>query len=227
LNAKGVGSFKWDPNTLTNNPLIYNPVVTPLATTSFIVTLTDQYGCKNVDTVMVGVTENPIADAGPDQELDYLLETTMNATLANVIETGNWSLVTGTGTISDASYPKTSISGLSLGMNKFLWTVTNKVCPSSSDTVNIFVSDFFIPTLITPNLDGKNDNFVLKGLSTLGKTELVIFDRRGVRVYQNSDYDNSWDGVDYNNNPLPDDTYFYVLKSNIGKSMSGYIVIRR
>ena len=76
-------------------------------------------------------------------------------------------------------------------------------------------------------MDGKNDYFVLKGLSTLGKTQLVIFDRRGAKVYQNLDYDNSWNGVDYNGNPLPDDTYFYVLKSNNGKSMSGYIVIRR
>ena len=41
------------------------------------------------------------------------------------------------------------------------------------------------------------------------------------------DYDNSWDGVDYNKKPLPEDTYFYVLKSENGKSVSGYVVIRR
>ena len=46
-------------------------------------------------------------------------------------------------------------------------------------------------------------------------------------VYKNHDYDNKWDGVDYNNKPLNDDTYFYVLKTEIGKSLSGYIVIRR
>ena len=61
----------------------------------------------------------------------------------------------------------------------------------------------------------------------MGKTELVIFDRRGVKVFQNLNYDNKWDGVDYNNNDLPDDTYFYVLKTQNGKSLSGYIVIRR
>jgi gliding motility-associated-like protein len=89
------------------------------------------------------------------------------------------------------------------------------------------VNDFVIPTLITPNMDGRNDYFVLGGLSTLGRSELVIFDRRGAQVYKNSDYDNSWNGVDYNKNPLPDDTYFYVLKTANGKSISGYIVIRR
>jgi gliding motility-associated-like protein len=67
----------------------------------------------------------------------------------------------------------------------------------------------------------------LRGLIQLGKTELVIFDRRGAEVYRNRDYDNLWDGVDYNKKPLPDDTYFYVIKSENGKSISGYVVIRR
>ena len=69
--------------------------------------------------------------------------------------------------------------------NKFLWTITNGACPASSDTVMILVQDFIIPTLITPNMDGKNDYFVLKGNMTLRKTELVIFDRRGAQVYKN------------------------------------------
>jgi gliding motility-associated-like protein len=101
------------------------------------------------------------------------------------------------------------------------------VCPAVSDTVNIVVNNLVIPTLITPNMDGKNDYFVLRGLTTLGETKLVIFDRRGVEVYKNLNYDNSWNGVDYNNNPLSEDTYFYVLNSVNGKSISGYIVIRR
>jgi gliding motility-associated-like protein len=87
--------------------------------------------------------------------------------------------------------------------------------------------DLIIPTLITPNMDGRNDYFILRGLTNLGKTELVIFDRRGAEVFRNSNYDNLWNGVDYNKKPLPDDTYFYVIKSVSRKSVSGYVVIRR
>ena len=36
-------------------------------------------------------------------------------------------------------------------------------------------------------------------------------------VFKNSDYDNKWNGVDYNENPLPSDTYFYVLKAGNGQ----------
>jgi gliding motility-associated-like protein len=81
--------------------------------------------------------------------------------------------------------------------------------------------------LVTPNMDGNNDYFVLRGSATLGKMELTIFDRRGAQVYKNSNYDNKWNGVDHNENPLPEDTYYYVLRSENGKSLSGYIVIRR
>ena len=65
------------------------------------------------------------------------------------------------------------------------------------------------------------------GLESLGKAELVVFDRRGAIVFKNVDYDNKWNGVDYNENPLPSDTYFYILKAGNGRSYSGYVVIRR
>ena len=46
-------------------------------------------------------------------------------------------------------------------------------------------------------------------------------------MYENSDYDNSWEGLDYNSNPLPEDTYFYVVRAANGISRSGYVVVRR
>jgi gliding motility-associated-like protein len=46
-------------------------------------------------------------------------------------------------------------------------------------------------------------------------------------VYKNSEYDNTWDGVDYNSKPLPNDTYFFNMKTESGTIYKGYIVIRR
>jgi gliding motility-associated-like protein len=108
-----------------------------------------------------------------------------------------------------------------------MWSVSNGVCPPANDYLTIVTKDLIIPTLITPNGDPYNEYFILNGLETLGKTELVIFDRRGAQVYKNSAYDNSWNGVDYNGNPLLDDTYYFVIKAQNGKSISGYVVVRR
>jgi len=184
-------------------------------------------GFFTVKPVRVTVFRIPLANAGPDQVLAYLFGTKMDAELVNNYETGVWSLISGTIVFFDSTYTKTSVSDLSVGKNFLLWTVTNGVCSASSDTVMIFIQDLLIPTLITPNMDGKNDYLVIKGSDALGKMELTIFDRRGVQVYKNENYDNLWNGVDTNGNLLSDDTYFYVLKTKNSKSVSRYIVIRR
>jgi hypothetical protein len=77
LNAQGVGSFVWSPAALVNNPAIKNPIATPTASTTFTVVLTDQYGCKNSDDVLVEVREKPVANAGADQVLEYVFETNL------------------------------------------------------------------------------------------------------------------------------------------------------
>ena len=76
-------------------------------------------------------------------------------------------------------------------------------------------------------MDGKNDYFILKKSEDNIRIDLVIFDRRGAEVYRNNNYDNSWNGVDYNGKPLPEDTYFYLFRTEKGISSNGYIVIRR
>jgi gliding motility-associated-like protein len=202
---------------------------TPLAATAgtYYIKGTTSSGYFTVKPVVVTIYHVPQAYAGPDQVLEYVFGTNLNAVVQNDYETGGWSLISGSGQISDTTYARASVIGLSLNENKFLWTVKNKVCPSSSDTVTIIVNDLLIPTLITPNMDGINDYLVLRGIENLGKTELLVFNRGGIQVYKNGNYDNLWNGVDNNGELLPDGTYFYVLKTANGKAVSGYIVIRR
>jgi gliding motility-associated-like protein len=189
---------------------------------------TTSKGCYDIQSVIVTVYQtSEAAHAGPDQTLEYVFNTTLDAEEPGTGQSGTWSMIYGSGHLSDVSDPKASVNELAIGKNILVWTVTNGLCPESTDYMAIIVHDLVIPTLITPDMDGKNDYFILRGLETLGKTELTIFDRRGARVYVNKNYNNDWDGIDYNGKPLTDDTYFFVLKSETGKSLSGYVVIRR
>jgi gliding motility-associated-like protein len=183
-------------------------------------------GCFDIKPVVAKVYPKPSAMAGPDQVLEYLFETKLEAADPAVNETGKWSLISGSGEFADSTFARTPVSGLSVGENKLLWTVTNAVCLPSRDSMKITVNDLFIPTLITPNGDNINEYFVIKGLEALGKTELIIFDRRGAKVYINENYDNKWNGVDFNGDPLPENTYYYGLKAENGRYFNGYIVIR-
>lgn len=227
LNASGNGTFSWSPAEMLNNSHIYNPVASPEATTAFTVTLTDNWKCVNSDQVIVEVREQPVADAGPDQVLEFIFETNFEAVAPGTNQTGEWTKFAGEGVISDVSDPSSLVSDLSIDVNSFIWTVSNGVCPVASDTVNITVHNLIIPSLITPNLDGNNDFFVIKGIESFGQISLTVFNRWGARVYENSKYDNSWEGLDDKGNPLPEDTYFYVLKPEKIKSFKGYVVIRR
>jgi gliding motility-associated-like protein len=227
LHATGTGTFLWSPGNLLNDPNIADPVATPPATTVFTINLTDQWNCKNSDNVTVDVREKPVVNAGPDQVLDYMFETVLTASEPISSETGEWIVVTGTGIFADKTDNNTKVSELSLGENGLVWTVANGVCPAASDTVMIMINNLLIPTLITPNEDGKNDLFIIKGLETFGKTRLSIFNRWGARVYMTDNYTNTWDGKDDNGNLLPEDTYYYILLPENIKPIKGYLVIKR
>lgn len=135
-------------------------------------------------------------------------------------------MVSGTGNISDIQSPTTSITGLSIGENKFIWNVTNGNC-ESSDEVIIEVSDIVTPTVITPNEDGLNDELIFPGLLAFPGSSIMIYNRWGSEVYRNPDYKNDWKGKDKNNWDLQSDTYYYVLRISNGRIIKGFIEIRR
>jgi gliding motility-associated-like protein len=204
----------------------YNTPATATAGTYYIKGTTTS-GCSDIQPVIVTVLLPPAAAAGPDQVLEYQFSTALDAEAPGENLTGEWSVMSGSGHFADANNEKTTVRDLAVGENILQWTVDNGVCPPAADDLSITVHDLLIPTLITPNNDGLNDYFFLQGLEFLGKTVITVVDRRGVLVFENNDYDNLWDGVDYNGNPLPDDTYFFILEPENRTPVNGYIVIRR
>ncbi|MCH7412965.1 gliding motility-associated C-terminal domain-containing protein, partial [Belliella sp. R4-6] len=67
---------------------------------------------------------------------------------------------------------------------------------------------FFIPNVITPGEDGKNDRFVIKGIGKFVSNNIVIFNRYGDHVYESSDYQNDWSAEG-----LPSGTFYYVFNA--------------
>jgi gliding motility-associated-like protein len=222
----GMTTYSWTgPSGFTSN------LQSPSASLSATVTMTGVYsltvintsGCTSIATTTVAVNENPVAIAGPDQELTFVFETQMEAELTPP-ETGEWSLISGSGQIVDIHSPTTSVTELSNGENLFLWKVRNGNCEADAE-VKITVYDLFVPTVITPDGDGKNDYFKIS--ENIGKVELIIFNRWGNEEYSNSDYKNDWDGRNNKGAELPYDTYFYILKLENGKIKKGSVLIKR
>ena len=82
-----------------------------------------------------------------------------------------------------------------------------------------------IPQGISPNNDGLNDTFNLKGLEV---QSIEIFNRYGTQVYTKGDgYTNEWFGQDMSGNNLPTGTYYYTLRFSDGKQKASWVYINR
>lgn len=79
-----------------------------------------------------------------------------------------------------------------------------------------------IGNIITPNSDGVNDFFKIKGMEHHPNSLLTIFDRWGRKVYENSNYANEW-----NASELSDGTYFYTLEVPEDKKYNGFVQVLR
>ncbi len=73
-----------------------------------------------------------------------------------------------------------------------------------------------VQNFISPDDDGANDNWVIKGLSDFPNTEVTIYSNWGNVVYQKSNYQNDWKCVDHGGKKVPAGNYIYVVKPNKG-----------
>jgi len=74
-----------------------------------------------------------------------------------------------------------------------------------------------VPELVTPNNDGKNDTWEIKGIEFYTDSDVEIFNRWGNLVYSMKGYKNTFDGTPNAKSAsgkLPTGTYFYILKLN-------------
>ncbi len=152
--------------------------------------------------------------------------------------TGKWTLVSGTGSFENEADYETKVSGLSMGLNTYLWTVTRGAC-KMEDEVNVSVYDLVIPEGFSPNDDpgGYNNTFRIKGLDLPNQTaELTVINGAGTEVFRTSNLNGNewtdWGGKNSKGVDMPEGTYYYLLRltsKGNGKvfKKSGFIVLKR
>lgn len=89
------------------------------------------------------------------------------------------------------------------------------------DSIKVEVpGKFFIPNLVSPNNDTHNDVFEI--ISLPDNSALSISNRWGERVFESSNYNNS-----YSFDGLSDGVYYYDLKFNTGARFKGWVQVLR
>ena len=114
----------------------------------------------------------------------------------------------------------------------FVESVFNERC-IVTDSVTIFVDEtgceIKVYNAFSPNMDGKNDLWIIDGIGTYPNT-ITIYNRWEDVVQEFVDYNNTtvvWDGKNKNGEPVPDGTYFYVIEvgSLIQHTLTGWVQI--
>jgi gliding motility-associated-like protein len=84
------------------------------------------------------------------------------------------------------------------------------------------------PSFFTPNGDGNNDYWTVKGVNTTlhSKSTIYIYDRYGKLMKQLLPSSDGWDGT-INGSPLPADDYWYSVQLEDGRELKGHFSLQR
>lgn len=221
LSATGADSFNWTgPDNFTSAS--DSAIVLNLSAASqgyYIAEGTDSEGCINSDSILVTVVTDVPANAPADTTLcpgEKLV----------LYGSGGLSYIwTGPGGFySEEQNPLVSNDLTFTETGWYMLTTVDADGCLGYDSTYLDVTNnadcLLIPNLLTPNLDGENDEWEIYGLSNFEKAEVSIYNRWGNLIYYASPYEDNWKGevnrgttID-GNGTVPPGTYFYIIELN-------------
>jgi len=203
-------TYNWSGPSITTGSNTANPEVNGAGV--YTVVVTDNItGCASTQTVNISSTSvlasfSENVTTGPTPLTVNFNNTSTGAT------TYSWSFGNGTSTQTNPTNVFTTV-----GTYTVVLTSINGACTATADVI-IKVTEGIgtVPEVFTPNGDGHNDVFEIKGLDSYPNNSLQIFNRWGNPVYFAKPYKNDWDGSPNTagktgSSKLPTATYFYIL----------------
>ena len=127
------------------------------------------------------------------------------------------------------TYEISAFAALTCGFDTASFTLELEVCDTTT-LVEPGVCRFLIPTIFTPNDDGRNDRFYPSSGCSYSSYELTVFNRWGVAVFQTDKPNEYWNG-EAGGTESPEGVYYYTFNYRLiqGKEefTSGYVQLLR
>lgn len=193
---------------------------------TYYVTITDAQGCSRTDTIQISQPDplvlnlnSPVLPNSFNVSFYQGNDGAINASVLGGVEpySYNWS----------TNQSSEDLNDLTAGQYSVVVTDENG-CAVVGEIRLVEPFNLAMPTGITPNGDGQNDLFTVKGIEAYPDNLLTIYNRWGNVVYKRENYLNEWRGTNTSDEQLPEGTYFAILEIN-GRDivLNGYVEIRR
>ena len=173
----------------------------------YSVLVTTGNGCSETKTITLTQIDNPV--------------------IGNVVSDGNDIVVT-TANSGDFEY---SLDGVTYQLSPTFFNTEGGLYTvyvrerNGCGVATIEHLHFVIPKFFTPNGDGQNYAFILKGIEYFVSSEVHIFDRYGRLLVSSKNTAFAWDGK-FKNQLLPTSDYWYVIKID-GQELKGHFTLKR
>ena len=239
LTASGGGIYAWSTGANTNSI-----TVTPMVNTSYTVTVTNADNCTASDVVAVSVVTGGSVTAKDDAaSVQNNTSVTVNVASNDSGDPNSVVVISGpyhgTATMGSNGNIIYTPSGTFTGVDTVRYRICDAACSMICREAKLIITVtketvIQVPGGFSPNGDGSNDGFVIKGLELYPDNELLIFNRWGDEVYKAAPYRNDWagnsqgKGLTLYGTELVEGTYFYILTLDKDTPpLKGYVELKR
>ncbi|MGE5424059.1 MAG: gliding motility-associated C-terminal domain-containing protein, partial [Syntrophothermus sp.] len=187
-------------------------------------------------TTSIEVYTVPEVNAGPDHLIEGYIKDTLNATYNG--GSGNYSIIWDPAGQISATSAGTAITVPLNEETTFTVTVNDLTTGcSATDTMIVHIKEknntepecLIVYNYITPNGDGLNDTWIIDCMETYPENSVEIFNIWGDLIKHFDNYNNHsvvWNGTNLQDKPVPDGTYYYVMRIPGKKAISGWVFVR-
>ncbi len=198
-------------DTYTWNNGLSGLTISGLDTGSYSVTVTDNTGCTAITSAGITLFSDPLVTAGTNK-------TIIEGATAQLTASGGITyLWSPSATLSDSAIVN-PIASPSKTTN-YTVTVSDAHSCTAQDSVLIKVINcdslsIFIPNAFSPNGDGQNDLFYIRGANCVIQMRLSIYNRWGELMFETTDQAVGWDG-NYKGKPMNTGVFAYYLTATL------------
>ncbi|WP_338733070.1 T9SS type B sorting domain-containing protein [Mangrovimonas cancribranchiae] len=125
-------------------------------------------------------------------------------------------------------YANYQTSNTFINIEAGIYSVSIKDTKNDCGIVSENVAVIGYPKFFTPNGDGYNDKWNIKGISNIFQpnTKIKIFDRYGKLLKQINPLGEGWDGF-FNGEIMPTDDYWFLVELQDGRTFRGHFTLKR